>query len=223
MIRFITFDCYDTLVAYSAGKKAAIRDIVCEKGGGQDVAEAVSRSFEASERALHTASAFQPLSVVLRRCLEVALSDAKLACTAADRERLVEAVRDACPFDDVAPVLQELRRHFKTAILSNSEPEIMKANLQRIDVPFDQVVLAAEVGCYKPDHRMFRALLERCGCEREEIVHVAQGFYHDIVPGHQLGLRRVWINRQDLQGDPAYGPYDQLPDLRGLPALLGTG
>ena len=223
MIKFITFDCYDTLVAYSAGKMAAIRDIVREKGGDREQAEAVCRGFESSERSLHAATPFRPLTEVLRRCLEIALSDAGLDCKAADHERVVAAVRDARPFDDVAPVLRQLRRRFKTAILSNSEPQIMAANLRRIDVPFDRVVLAAEVGCYKPDHRMFYALLERCGCDRVEIVHVAQGFYHDIVPGHQLGLRRVWINRQGLDGDPAYGPYDELPDLRGLPALLGTG
>ena len=31
----------------------------------------------------------------------------------------------------------------------------------------------------------------------------------------------VWINREKIPGDQAYGPYDELPDLTGLPALLG--
>jgi len=68
---------------------------------------------------------------------------------------------------------------------------------------------------------MFQALLARCQCEVDEIVHIAQGFYHDIISGHALGLHRVWINRNEVAGDDTYGPYDELPDLNGLPELLG--
>ena len=50
---------------------------------------------------------------------------------------------------------------------------------------------------------------------------MAQGFEYDIVPAHALGWRRVWINRYGKSGDPAYDPYHELPDLSGLPALLG--
>jgi 2-haloacid dehalogenase len=50
---------------------------------------------------------------------------------------------------------------------------------------------------------------------------VAQGFNYDIVPAHDLGWERVWINRYGKTGDPAYGPYRELPDLSGLPALIG--
>jgi 2-haloacid dehalogenase len=98
----------------------------------------------------------------------------------------------------------------------------MRHNTASIGVPFDQVVLAEEVGAYKPDHRMFAALLERCGCTKDEIVHVAQGFYHDIMPGHALGLRRIWINREGKPGDQAYAPYEELPDLTELPRFLGV-
>src|SRR3546814_13187503 len=46
VIKSVTFDCYDTLVAYTAGKHAAIRAIVveqgaAEKGGDEAQAEAV--------------------------------------------------------------------------------------------------------------------------------------------------------------------------------------
>lgn len=222
MIRFITFDCYDTLVAYSAGKAAAIRAVVAAKGGDAAAADAVIAAFEAHERALMTAPDFTVLNAVLRDSLAAALTAQGLGYAAADGERVLQAVRDARPFDDVAPALARLRQRYKTAILSNSERAVMRHNLARIGVPFDQVVLAEEVGAYKPDHRMFQALLERCGCAKDEIVHVAQGFYHDIMPGHALGIRRVWINRNGHPGDAAYAPYDELPDLTRLPELLGV-
>jgi 2-haloacid dehalogenase len=222
MIKFITFDCYDTLVAYTAGKHAVIRAMVAEKGGDAAAAEAVIAAAEAREHALQTAAEFKVLNVVLRESLEAALSDAGLPYEEVDGQRIVQAVADARPFDDVAPALERLRTKYKTAILSNSEQAVMRHNTASIGVPFDQVVLAEEVGAYKPDHRMFHALLERCGCTKDEIVHVAQGFYHDIMPGHALGLRRIWINRQGKPGDQAYAPYNELPDLTGVPELLGV-
>jgi 2-haloacid dehalogenase len=222
VIRFITFDCYDTLVAYTAGKHAEIRALVAEKGGDAATAEAVIAAAEAAEGKLQSAPDFKVLSVVLRESLAAALTGAGLPCAPEDGERLIQAVKDARPFDDVAPALKRLRTKYKTAILSNSERAMMEHNRARIGVPFDQVVLAEEVGAYKPDHRMFEALLERCGCARDEIVHVAQGFYHDIMPGHALGIRRVWVNREGKPGDAAYGPYEELPDLSGTPELLGV-
>jgi 2-haloalkanoic acid dehalogenase type II len=134
----------------------------------------------------------------------------------------MQAVREARPFDDVAPALERLRRKYKTAILSNSERAVMRENLAKLGVPFDEVVLAEEVGAYKPDHRMFEALLARCDCTKEEIVHVAQGFYHDIMPCHALRIRRVWINRNGQAGDSAYGPYEEFPDLSEVPEILGV-
>lgn len=221
MIKFVTFDCYDTLVAYTAGKQAAIREIVSEKGGEAATAEAVVAAFEAQERKLQTAPDFKVLHVVLRESLAAALASQGLDPAEADGERVMQAVREARPFDDVVPALERLRRKYKTAILSNSERAVMEHNVARIGVPFDKVVLAEEVGAYKPAPRMFEALLDRCGCTKDEIVHVAQGFYHDIMPGHALGIRRVWINRNGQAGDEAYGPYEELPDLEGVTGLLG--
>jgi 2-haloacid dehalogenase len=222
MIKFITFDCYDTLVAYTAGKHAAIRALVAEKGGDATTAEAVIAAAEAAEGEMQSAPDFKVLNAVLRESLAAALTRQGLPYAPDDGERLVQAVKDARPFDDVAPALERLRTKYKTAILSNSERVVMQHNRAALGVPFDQVVLAEEVGAYKPDHRMFQALLERCGCAKDEIVHVAQGFYHDIIPGHALGIRRVWINREGKAGDKAYGPYDELPDLAGVPGLLGV-
>jgi 2-haloacid dehalogenase len=221
MIKFVTFDCYDTLVAYTAGKQAAIRALVAEKGGDVAVAGAVISAFETEERKLQTAPAFKVLSAVLCESLEAALAAAGFSCEEVDGAQVIEAVKQARPFDDVAPALKRLRTKYKTAILSNSERAVMQENIAAIGVPFDEVVLAEEVGAYKPDHRMFEALLARCGCTRDEIVHMAQGFHDDIMPCHALGIRRVWINRNGQAGDKAYGPYEELPDLERVPELLG--
>ena len=43
----------------------------------------------------------------------------------------------------------------------------------------------------------------------------------DIQACHALGMRGIWINRFGHQGNPDWLPDAELPDLRGVPALLG--
>ncbi len=218
--QYITFDCYDTLVAYSAGKGAVMRSMVSDKGGDAKIADTVVSRFGEKEKAMLASTAFYPLGTVLRTCLQQTLEEQNLRFDSSDGDRIIQTVKHSQPFDDVAPALLRLKKDYKLAVLSNSEPDIIQHNIAAIGVEFDAVVLAAEVGAYKPDLRMFDALVERCGCDSDEIVHVAQSFYHDIIPGHAKGLRRVWINRNNLTGDAAYGPYEELPNLSALPELL---
>ncbi len=216
-VRYVTFDCYDTLVDYTRAKARAIRDLAAAR----DV-EAVPlvAAFEAAEREIQ-ATSFMPLTEVLVEAVARAFAAVGSRAATGDAAGVELAVRQAPAFADVAPALSAIRTRFSTAVLSNSQEAIIADNLAMIGVPFDQVVLAAHAGCYKPDYGMFRLLLERCGCRTDEILHVAQGFYHDIEPAHALGIRRVWINRFAKTGDPAFGPYEEFSDLAPLPALLG--
>ena len=86
---------------------------------------------------------------------------------------------------------------------------------------FDHWSFSDEVGAYKPSPVIFELALRTLGCAPGDVLHVAQGFEYDIVPTHGLGWARVWINRYGKVGDPAYGPYHELPDLSGVPDLLG--
>jgi len=130
-------------------------------------------------------------------------------------------VRTWGPYPEVPAALERLRTRCKLAIITNSDDDIIASNVRNIGVPVDHVITAEQAQAYKPSPVIFDYALRQLGCGPEEILHVAQGFEYDIVPGHDLGWNRVWINRYGKPGDPAYGPYQELPDLSGLPALLG--
>ena len=107
------------------------------------------------------------------------------------------------------------------AIISNTDDAIVAGNVARIGVAFDHVITAEQVGAYKPSPVIFAYALRVLGCGPHEVLHVAQGFEYDVVAAHDLGWNRVWINRYGKTGDPTFGPYVELPDLGGLPGLLG--
>jgi 2-haloacid dehalogenase len=217
---WLTFDCYDTLVRYSEGKAAALATLVREKGGDDAAVASAQSAFEACEKQLQLGS-FIILNAVLRKSLRAGLEAAELPVTTSDEETIIEAVKSSEPFPDTTPTLADLKREYRLAILSNSEPAIIRHNIASIGVEFDAVVLAAEAKCYKPDPGMFHELLKRIDEAPENVTHIAQSFYHDMRTSKDLGFgRRLWINRYGRDGDPDYTPDAELPDLTGVRAQL---
>jgi 2-haloacid dehalogenase len=214
---FITFDCYGTLVDFDLDTVTI--QTLADRVAQTDV-DAFLRDFEAI-RYQAILGPYRPYREVLRQSLATAMEQHGLPYRDADGDAIIAAVPTFGPFPDVPPVLERLRQHCKLVIVSNTEDDLIASNVRNIGVPFDDVITAEQAGTYKPSPAIFAYVLSRLGCDASDILHVAQGFEYDIMPAHDLGWKRVWINRNGRQGDPAYGPYDELPDLTGLPALLG--
>jgi 2-haloacid dehalogenase len=215
--KFITFDCYDTLVEFAI--EDATRAILGDRLAGVPKDDFFQEYDEIRFQAI--LEPFRPYHEVLRTTLAEAMRRYGLSYRDEDGEALVAAVSTWGPFPDVPPALERLRQKCKLVIISNSDDAIIAGNVHRIGVPFDHVITAEQAKAYKPSPVIFHYALQVLGCDASELLHVAQGFYYDIVPGHQLGWNRVWINRYGKVGDPAYGPYQELPNLSALPDLLG--
>lgn len=219
---WLTFDCYDTLVRYTENKASALVSLTRAKGGNDDAVSAVQSAFEKSEKELQLGP-FIILNTVLRQSLHAGFAAIGVTASASDEAFIIDTVKQAAPFPDVRDALLDLKKDHRLAILSNSEPDIIRHNIDAIGVEFDAVVLAAEAKCYKPDPGMFRALLERIGEDAGNVTHIAQSFYHDMRTSADMGFGcRLWINRYEREGDPAYTPEAELPDLSGVRKVLST-
>ena len=216
--KYVTFDCYDTLVEFPIDE--VTRRALGPRLDGVD-ADAFLREFEAI-RFQGILGEYRPYHEVLRRSLAQVMRRFNLEYREEDGAAIVAAVPTWGPFPDVPPALDRIRRHCGIVIISNTDDEIVAANVRNIGVPVDRVITAEQARAYKPSPAIFAYALRELGCAPEELLHVAQGFEYDIVPAHRLGWRRVWINRYGKVGDPAYGPYHELPDLSGLPELIGV-
>ena len=104
-----------------------------------------------------------------------------------------------------------------------AEDDLIAENVRRIGVPFHRVITAEQARAYKPARAILDYTLRELDCAPSDILHVAQGFLYDVVPTDQMGWRCVWINRHAQPGDGVHRPWRELPDLNGLPALLGMG
>ena len=120
--------------------------------------------------------------------------------------RLGASVPDWPAFPDSHAALESLAHDYKLIIVSNVHREGFAASNARLDVTFDKIITAEDVGAYKPAPNHFEALdaaLAELNVPRERLLHVAQSLFHDHVPAKRHGLDSVWINRR--HGSPGWG------------------
>ena len=99
---------------------------------------------------------------------------------------LAESLPGWRAFPEVRGALEELRRRgWKLAILSNTDADFIAASQVQIGVPFDEVVVAQEIGSYKPAHRHWEEFFARTHAPRAGHVHVAASLFHDIAAGER--------------------------------------
>jgi 2-haloacid dehalogenase len=213
---YVTFDCYDTLVEFPIER--VTRKLLGSRADQIDL-DQFFRDFE-HLRYQAILEPYRPYREVLQQTLRQVMSQHGLSYQDEDGEELVAAVSTFGPWPEVPEVLERLRRHCKLVIISNTDDDIIAGNVRNIGVPFDYVVTAEQAQAYKPSPVIFEHALRTLNCTPGELLHVAQGFEYDIVPANRLGWERVWINRYGKPGDSAYS-YRELPDLSGLPELLG--
>jgi 2-haloacid dehalogenase len=222
MRQIVTFDAYGTLVDFQLGPTTL--KILADSGrldlDGLDVDEFLD-DFRVM-RFQAVLEAYRPYHEVLHSSLRNAMRLHGLEYRTSDGDALVAAVPTFGPFPEVPEALRRLKTKYEIAIISNSDDDLIVHNVANIGVEFDHVITAQQAGAYKPDRQAFEHAFEVMGVEPAQVVHTAQGWEYDHIPTRDLGLRRrVWINRYGRPGSADYQPYDQLPDLSGLPALLG--
>ena len=213
MTRWATFDCYGTLIDWDGG----IRDTLAGLWLEEDAERLLERYHEIEPRVQQGSAA--PYREVLRQALRLLADDEGLALADADEYALADSLPSWRPFPEVPGALADLRgRGWSLVILSNTDPDLLAASVERIGVELEGAVTAADAGSYKPAPGHWERFFERFGAERERHVHVGASPFHDIEPAAKLGLTAVWINRLREKSDvPRAG---ELHDLSRLPDVL---
>lgn len=213
--RWVTFDCFGTLVDWHAGFAAALRPIA----GGR-VADLLA-AYHRHEPAIEADRPHRLYKDVLQTAVRRAAADLGLAVT--DEQAVaLPATWDRLPvFADVEPALAQLRAAgYRLAVLTNCDDDLFARTERAFRQPFDLVVTAEQVKDYKPSTGHFRRFYRVSGAEMATWVHVACSWFHDIEPARQMGVKRVWVDRDRTGQDPA-GASARLPDATGLAETVG--
>ena len=82
---------------------------------------------------------------------------------------------------------------------------------------FPVVVISGEVGCGKPDPRIFTHTLAAAGCAATEALMIGNSLPKDVGGAQGVGLRAAWLNRA---GTRPLEPITPEVEIRGLGALI---
>ena len=189
--RWATFDCYGTLVDWNGGIRAEL-----EKLFGVEHADRLLARFHDLEPEIQAARPGASYREVLTIALERLAEDEGLALPEGETSALARSLPFWPVFDDVPAALVEARdRGWKLAILSNTDRDLIDTSMVSIGIAFQPVIVASEVGSYKPAKRHWEVFREQTGADETNHVHVAQSLFHDIAPASDLGIPSIWVNR----------------------------
>ena len=124
---------------------------------------------------------------------------------------------------DIVPgikeMLADLSTRYKLAIISNVTSNISRLALQKFDLKkyFNYIVLSRDLSIRKPDPEIFNFTLQNLGVNSTQAVHVGDSLGDDIQGAQNLGMKTVWIKRDDktttIHPDFVISKITELPSL----------
>ena len=219
-----TFDCYGTRVDWEGGLGAflyalLLREGVADPPPGRELRE----RWEAIQFELVNGP-YRPYKQILGEATLAWCREHRVAENEAYAEAIAGSIRAWQPFPDTRPALSAARdAGLRLVILSNTDRDIISHSVRQIGVPFDEVVVAEDVGAYKPSPANFERLLEVVGEDPADVLHVAFGFKYDIRAAQEQGMRTAWVNRHaEPLPDRGVAPDHEWRDLWGLADLASS-
>jgi putative hydrolase of the HAD superfamily len=199
--RVLTFDCYGTLIDWESGMTKALAPLTEQLEGKltrNDILEAHARHESFQQRQTPFKRYRELLAIVYKRLAE----EWGLQTSWDECILYGESIKAWPAFPDTPDALRYLKQHYKLVILSNVDNESFSASNKKLDVDFDAIYTAEDIGSYKPADANFEymlAMLKTRGYNKSDILHTAESMFHDHAPANRHGLRACWIYRRFQQ------------------------
>ncbi len=118
-----------------------------------------------------------------------------------------------CLYADIKDTLESLEKKYRLGIIANQKPgldgRLKKYGIRRY---FDIIISSAEVGCEKPDERIFTLALEKAGCRSDEAMMIGDRLDNDIEPAKRLGMHTARVLTGTAIGQKPHCPAEE-PDI----------
>jgi putative hydrolase of the HAD superfamily len=243
-ITTVSFDLWDTVLIDDSdeAKRAELgklckaderRRLVYEALGKHESVSLpeVEDAYDATDAEFRVAWYEQHLTWTVRERLEVLLKklDRRLPedefheLVRLHEEMELEVMPNLVP--GVADAIEVLHPRYRLAVVSDaifSPGRVLRQILERYRLleRFDPLVFSDEIGCAKPDPRVFQAVLRATGCSPRELVHVGDREEKDVAGPHQVGARAILFTVAKNRGGPETTAEAICRDCAELPAII---
>jgi 2-haloacid dehalogenase len=195
-MRWVTFDCFGTLIDWNTGFASILRPLA------GDSTSALMAAYHRCERAVEGEKPHRLYKHVLVESVLRAAEDIGMAVSEGQAQALPDSWDRLPLFADVEPMLASLRGSgYSIGVLTNCDDDLFERTERAFVVRFDRVITAEQVRSYKPSLAHFHRFASLA--KPDHWVHVACSWYHDISPARELGIKRIWLDRDRTGEDPA--------------------
>jgi len=207
--KFLSFDCYGTLIDWETGIWNAFQRIVLLNNRTDLSKEKALSHFAELEEAQQTNTPSMLYPKVLYNVHQQFAKRNNLQSNEGLDKEFANSVPYWPAFADSTDALRKLKTKFKLIILSNVNDAGFADSSRRLGVEFDAIYTAEQIGSYKPNpanfEYMIKSVKQTFGIKKDSILHVAQSLFHDHIPAKAVGMTTVWIDRQNLSKNGNWG------------------
>lgn len=140
--------------------------------------------------------------------VDYTLERAGIAHTDAEVAELVALIVKLRPFPEVPAALDQLRKQYKLAVLSNGDPDMLEDARAYHGEAFDHIISVATASAFKPHAATYSKAAEIVGLKPDEILFVANHAF-DCVGAKAAGMRTAFIDRRKRP----FGRWPYQPDI----------
>lgn len=214
MIKAVYFDFFNTLAQYYPSREQVYLDVCAENGTNLEpkvlahalnVADNYWRD-ENRNSPVENKNKLQQFAFYVRY-ISRALSEAGVKnnkiMAIKTLQRMKKINWEFKTFDDSIPTLSMLKKSgLKVGLISNVYKNIEKTYQSLGLLEFlDFIVTSSEVGCEKPDPRIFQAALNKANIESNEAIYVGDQYQLDIVGARNVGIKAIFLDRDNWFDD----------------------
>ncbi|GGA46335.1 HAD family hydrolase [Psychrobacillus lasiicapitis] len=134
-------------------------------------------------------------------------------------------MRKESPFiyEETFEVLDQLKDKYTLLLMTNGSPSLQNTKLEispEIVPYFDHILISGAFGRGKPDPSIFEHALDLVGITADEALMVGDNLMTDILGSSKVGMRSVWINRENKPANEEIKPTYTIENLRELFEIL---
>ncbi len=219
-VRFVTFDCYGTLIDWETGAFDAYAAEAARDGFTIERDTLIPLFLDVQRQIQH--GSYELYAEVLRRTAVRTASELGWDMEPSRSGFLPSSIPRWPTFRETNAQLERLAKKFELGVLSNIDDKLLGATRRHFRVDFDLVVTAQQVRSYKPDPAHFKECARRIGGKRGW-VHIGSGYETDVEPCLKARVPVIWVNRRGHKLEQGQRkPTEEVKNLREAAKLLGA-
>ncbi len=218
-IKWVTTDCYGTLIDWEKGLADAFRKEAKRDGVSLDESAFLARFIEVQAEIM--SGSYELYAEVLRRAAVKVAGEIGWELEPSRAQFVPDSVAYWQPFRESNAAMDRLANRYDVGIVANVDDKLLGVSRRHLRTELGIVVTAQQVRSYKPDEAHFKECARRLGAKKGW-VHIASGYNSDVAPLLKMNVPVIWVNRHGEKLEGRKKPTAEAKTFRDAAAKLGA-